>query len=62
VPVEIARWWAIVVTVILMVILGIGRSRVGKTPLMSTVASTLGIAAAAGVVGVAIGFALDSLA
>ena len=61
-PVEIARWWAIVVTVILMVILGVGRSRVGKTPLMSTVASTLGIAAAAGVVGVAIGFALDSLA
>ena len=60
-PVEIARWWAIIVTVVLMVILGIGRSRVGKTPLVSTVASTLGIAAAAGVVGVAIGWALDSV-
>ena len=60
-PVEIARWWAITVTVILMVILGIGRSRVGKTPMVSTVASTLGIAAAAGVVGVAIGWGIDSL-
>ena len=60
-PVEAARWWAIIVTVVLMVALGIGRSRVGKTPLISTVASTLGIAAAAGVVGVAIGWGLDSL-
>ena len=60
-PVETARWWAIIVTVVLMVALGIGRSRVGKTPLISTVASTLGIAAAAGVVGVAIGWGLDSL-
>ena len=60
-PVEIARWWAIIVTVVLMVLLGIGRSRVGKTPLVSTVASTLGIAAAAGIVGVAIGWALDSV-
>lgn len=60
-PVEIARWWAIVVTVVLMVLLGVGRSHVGKTPLISTVASTLGIAAAAGVVGVAIGWAIDSM-
>ena len=59
-PVEAARWWAIGVTVVLMVLLGIGRAKVGHTPLVSTVLSTLAIAAAAGIVGVLIGWGLDS--
>ena len=54
-PLEQARVVSIVLTTILLVILGIGRARVGRTGIVATVAQTLAIAAAAAAAGVAIG-------
>jgi VIT1/CCC1 family predicted Fe2+/Mn2+ transporter len=54
-PLEVARVVSIVMTTLLLVGLGIGRAKVGHTPVGRTVAQTLGIAAAAAVAGVVIG-------
>lgn len=54
-PFEVARVVSLVMTTLLLVGLGIGRARVGHTPVGRTVAQTLGIAASAAVAGVVIG-------
>lgn len=54
-PLEVARVVSIIVTTLLLVGLGIGRARVGHTPVGRTVAQTLAIAAAAAAAGVVIG-------
>ena len=54
-PLEQARVVSIVMTTLLLVGLGIGRARVGHTPVGRTVLQTLAIAAAAAAAGVAIG-------
>jgi VIT1/CCC1 family predicted Fe2+/Mn2+ transporter len=54
-PLETARVVSIVVTTLLLVGLGIGRARVARTAIATTVLQTLAIAAAAAVAGVLIG-------
>jgi VIT1/CCC1 family predicted Fe2+/Mn2+ transporter len=54
-PLEQARVVSIVMTTLLLIGLGIGRARVGHTPVGRTVLQTLAIAAAAAVAGVVIG-------
>jgi VIT1/CCC1 family predicted Fe2+/Mn2+ transporter len=43
------------VTLVLLVLLGVGRSMIGRRRLLPTVAETIGIAAAAAFAGLAIG-------
>lgn len=50
-----ARMVSLAVTFALLVILGIGRARIGHRPILPTVAQTVGIAAAAAVAGIAVG-------
>ena len=50
-----ARIVSLLVTFVLLVLLGIGRSRVGNRRLLPTVAQTVGIAAAAALAGVGVG-------
>jgi VIT1/CCC1 family predicted Fe2+/Mn2+ transporter len=51
----VARVVSIVMTTLLLIGLGIGRARVGQTPVARTVLQTLVIAAAAAFAGVLIG-------
>jgi vacuolar iron transporter family protein len=50
-----ARWVSLSVTFVLLVILGIGRARVGHRRTLPTVIQTVGIAMAAAVAGLAVG-------
>jgi len=50
-----ARIVSLAVTLVLLVILGIGRARVGHRRTLPTVAQTVGIAAAAALAGLAVG-------
>ena len=50
-----ARLVSLAVTFVLLVILGIGRARVGHRRILPTVAQTVGIAAAAAIAGLAVG-------
>jgi vacuolar iron transporter family protein len=52
-PLATARIVSISVTLVLLVLLGIGRSKVGRRRLLPTVAQTVGIAAAAALAGLA---------
>jgi vacuolar iron transporter family protein len=50
-----ARFVSLTVTLVLLIVLGIGRARIGHRPILETVAQTVGIATAAAVAGVAVG-------
>lgn len=50
-----ARFVSLSVTFVLLVILGIGRARVGHRPTLRTIVQTVGIAAAAALAGLAVG-------
>lgn len=50
-----ARIVSLLVTFVLLVLLGVGRARVGRRRLLPTVAQTVGIAAAAALAGVGVG-------
>jgi vacuolar iron transporter family protein len=54
-PLAQARYASIGCTAIVLIALGIGRARIGGRPVVSTTLQTLGIAAAAGLAGVAVG-------
>jgi vacuolar iron transporter family protein len=50
-----ARLVSLAVTFVLLVILGVGRARIGHCPVLPTIAQTVGIAAAAALAGIAVG-------
>ena len=50
-----ARIFSLLVTFMLLVLLGVGRAKVGHRRLLPTVAQTVGIAAAAALAGVGVG-------
>ena len=52
---DTARIVSLIVTFVLLVFLGLGRSMIGRRRVLPTVAETIGIAAAAAVAGLAIG-------
>jgi vacuolar iron transporter family protein len=52
-PLATARIVSLSVTLVLLVLLGVGRSKVGHRRLLPTVALTVGIAAAAALAGLA---------
>ena len=54
-PIAQARYVSIACTAVVLVILGIGRARIGRRRLLPTTLQTLGIAAAAGAAGVLVG-------
>ena len=54
-PMDEARYASIVFTAAVLVLLGIGRAKIGKRRILSTTLQTLGIAAAAGLAGVIVG-------
>jgi vacuolar iron transporter family protein len=54
-PMNEARYVSLAATASVLVVLGIGRARIGKRRVLSTTLQTLGIAAAAGVAGVVVG-------
>jgi VIT1/CCC1 family predicted Fe2+/Mn2+ transporter len=54
-PIPEARRVTMTVTLVLLVLLGLARARIGERPVASTILQTVSIAAAAGVAGVAIG-------
>jgi vacuolar iron transporter family protein len=54
-PLREARYVSIACTAVVLVVLGIGRARIGRRPMLSTTLQTLGIAAAAGIAGVLVG-------
>ncbi|MFN8466579.1 MAG: VIT1/CCC1 transporter family protein [Caldilineaceae bacterium] len=56
---ESARVASVLLTAILMLALGAWRARLGQRPTLVTALQTLGIAAAAGIVGVAVGHGVD---
>lgn len=58
-PMSTARIVSVLLTAILMLGLGAWRARLGQRPTLVTALQTLAIAAAAGVVGVAVGHAVD---
>lgn len=58
-PMSSARIVSVVLTAMLMLGLGAWRARLGQRPTLVTALQTLAIAAAAGVVGVAVGHAVD---
>lgn len=54
-PMASARYVSIACTAAVLILLGIGRAKIGKRRVLSTTLQTLGIAAAAGVAGVLVG-------
>jgi VIT1/CCC1 family predicted Fe2+/Mn2+ transporter len=58
-PLAIARIVSLSVTLVLLVCLGIGRSVIGHRRILPTIAETIGIAAAAAVAGLAIGYLIS---
>jgi VIT1/CCC1 family predicted Fe2+/Mn2+ transporter len=54
-PLETARIVSVIVTTVLLVLLGIGRARIGQRNVLQTVVETVGIAAAAAAAGLLIG-------
>ncbi|MBV9354018.1 MAG: VIT1/CCC1 transporter family protein [Chloroflexi bacterium] len=54
-----ARVVSVIITTALLVLLGIGRARIAHTPVLRTIAETVGIAAAAAVAGLLIGLLVD---
>ena len=54
-PMSEARYVSITCTATVLVVLGIGRAKIGKRRILSTTLQTLGIAAAAGLAGVIVG-------
>ncbi len=54
-PIATARYVSIACTTIVLIVLGIGRAKIGKRRLLPTTLQTLGIAAAAGLAGVLVG-------
>ena len=54
-PIATARYVSIACTTLVLVVLGIGRAKIGKRRLLPTMLQTLGIAAAAGIAGVIVG-------
>jgi VIT1/CCC1 family predicted Fe2+/Mn2+ transporter len=54
-PIDSARYVSIACTAAVLVLLGIGRARIGRRRVLSTTLQTLGIAAAAGLAGVLVG-------
>jgi len=54
-PMSEARYLSIACTATVLVVLGIGRARIGKRRILPTTLQTLGIAAAAGLAGVIVG-------
>jgi len=54
-PLGQARYASIACTALVLVALGVGRARIGQRPVLATTLQTLGIAAAAGLAGVAVG-------
>lgn len=51
-PIEQAKYACIAGTAVLLLLLGVGRARIGKRPLFRTVVETMAIATAAGIAGV----------
>lgn len=51
-PFEHARWASLALTLGLLILLGVGRARVGARPMLPTVLQTVGIAGAAALAGV----------
>jgi VIT1/CCC1 family predicted Fe2+/Mn2+ transporter len=58
-PMSQARYVSLAATAAVLVLLGIGRAKIGKRRVLSTTLQTLGIAAAAGVAGVLVGSLLS---
>lgn len=58
-PMSSARVVSVLLTAALMLALGAWRARLGQRPTLATALQTLAIAAAAGIVGVAVGHAVD---
>jgi VIT1/CCC1 family predicted Fe2+/Mn2+ transporter len=58
-PMSQARYVSLAATAAVLVVLGIGRAKIGKRRVLSTTLQTLGIAAAAGVAGVLVGSLLS---
>ena len=54
-PMNEARYVSLAATTAVLVVLGIGRAKIGKRRVLSTMLQTLGIAAAAGLAGVIVG-------
>ena len=54
-PMNEARFVSLAATAAVLVVLGIGRAKIGKRRVLSTTLQTLGIAAAAGAAGVMVG-------
>ena len=54
-PMDQARYVSITCTTLVLIVLGIGRAKIGKRRLLPTTLQTLAIAAAAGVAGVVVG-------
>jgi VIT1/CCC1 family predicted Fe2+/Mn2+ transporter len=54
-PMSEARYVSLAATAAVLVVLGIGRARIGKRRVLATTLQTLGIAAAAGLAGVIVG-------
>lgn len=54
-PMDSARYVSLTATAAVLVVLGIGRAKIGKRRLLPTTLQTLGIAAAAGLAGVLVG-------
>jgi len=54
-PMSEARYVSLAATAAVLVVLGIGRAKIGKRRVLSTTLQTLGIAAAAGLAGVVVG-------
>ena len=54
-PMNEARYVSLAATAAVLVVLGIGRAKIGKRRMLSTTLQTLGIAAAAGAAGVLVG-------
>lgn len=54
-PLATARYVSIACTALVLIVLGIGRAKIGKRRILPTTLQTLGIAAAAGIAGVLVG-------
>ena len=54
-PLVEARYASIACTALVLTLLGVGRARIGRQPVLATTLRTLGIAAAAGLAGVLVG-------
>lgn len=54
-PLAQARYVSIACTALVLVLLGVGRARIGRQPVLATTLRTLAIAAAAGLAGVLVG-------